>query len=188
MTGAPNPVLVGGDVTYVITVTNGGPSTAAAVTAVDLLPAGFVPLTITPSIGTVSNVNGTITWNIGDMSASTSAAGPTLTIVAQAAVAGVGLNSVTVSSPVFDPFKLNTYAAVKTDVSTAMLTLNSVGGTYTLTWPVGTGFVLQGAVALPPIGAWVSITNPPPPVVNGQNVYTLPGNNGYHFFRLSSSP
>jgi uncharacterized delta-60 repeat protein/uncharacterized repeat protein (TIGR01451 family) len=188
ITEAPNPVVMGSDVTFVITVTNGGPSTAAAVTAVDLLPPGFVPLTITPSIGTASNLNGTITWNIGDMSASPSAAGPTLTIVAQAAVAGIGLDSVTVSSPVFDPYKLNNYAAVKIDVGTVMLTLNSVGGTYTLTWPAGTGFVLQGAVNLPPLGTWVSITNPPPPVVNGQYVYTLPGNNGYHFFRLMSSP
>ena len=187
MTGSPNPVVTGGNVTYVITVTNGGPSTAATVTAVDVLPAGFLPSSITPSIGTATNVNGTVTWNIGNLSPTTGVAGPTLTIVAQAAASGVGLNSVTVNSPIFDPLKLNNYAAVKTDVAAVALTLNSVGGTYTLSWPAGSGFVLQGAVELPPNGTWVTI-NPQPPVVSGLNVYTLPGNSGNHFFRLVSSP
>lgn len=185
MTGSPNPTVIGSDVTYVITVTNGGPSTAASVTAVDVLPAGFVPLTITPTVGTVTNLNGVITWNVGDLSASASGVGPSLTIVAEAAVAGVALNSVSVSSPVFDPLKVNNYAAVKTSVGVVALSVNLSGGVYTLTWPAGNGFVLQGAVNLPPQSPWVSIAAPP--VINGQSVYTLPGNNGYHFFRLTSA-
>jgi len=46
--------------------------------------------------------------------------------------------------------------------------------------------VLEGAFDLPPIGTWVPITNPPPPVISGQYSFSLPGTTGYHFFRLAT--
>jgi len=65
------------------------------------------------------------------------------------------------------------------------LSVSIVSGTYELTWSaLATSYWLEGAVNLPPQGAWVRL--PEPPVINGQYTYTLPGTGGYHFFRLST--
>jgi uncharacterized repeat protein (TIGR01451 family) len=194
LSGSPNPVLDGADVTYIAVVTNNGPSAATGVTAIDVLPAGFLPITITPTQGVASNVNGTITWNVGALGSviNSSAA---LTIVVgvnlpeQSLPSSANLDSVTVSSPVYDPTKQNNYAAVKTEVEPATISVTSVGGTYMLSWAATVGnTVLQGSKNLPPI--WVPITNSSvvPQTINGQlyNTYTLPGSSGYHFFRLMS--
>jgi uncharacterized repeat protein (TIGR01451 family) len=172
--GSPNPVLDGANVTYTIVVTNNGPSTATGVTAINVLPAGFMPMTITPTQGVASNVNGTITWNVGVLgSVSNSSA----------------IDSVTVSSLVYDPTKQNNFAAVKTEVEPAMISVTPVGATYMLSWPATAGnTTLQGSKKLPP--AWMPITNSGvvQQLIGGQlyNTYTLPGSNGYHFFRLMS--
>ncbi len=192
MTGSPNPDMVGLDVTYVITVTNGGPSAATGVTAIDVLPGGFLLVSTNASTGTVSNnaANGTITWVITNLPATGGGAGPTLTLVAVPTNAEIGLNQVTVSSPVYDPYKLNNFAAVKTEVDGATISAVISGASYSLTWASTlTNYVLQGAFNLPPpgaVGGWNSITSPPPPVVNGQYVFSLPGSDGYHFFRLKA--
>jgi uncharacterized repeat protein (TIGR01451 family) len=178
------PVLLGGDVTYNIVVTNGGPSTALGVVAVDVLPAGFEVISITPSTGTATNSSGTITWNVGSVSPGSS---PSLSIVTEALAAGILTDSVSVSSSVYDPYKLNNFASVKTEVGQTALTLNNVNHAYTLTWEVSaSNYVLEGATNLPPLGTWIPITNPAPPVVNGQYDFALPGTNGYHFFRLKA--
>jgi uncharacterized repeat protein (TIGR01451 family)/uncharacterized delta-60 repeat protein len=185
MYGSPNPALAGGDVTYIITVTNGGPSTATDVTATDVLPAGFALLSMSASTGTSTNSSGTITWNIGDLIASPGGTGPTLTLVTKPMLAEIGLNQVTVGSSVYDPSKLNNYAAVKIEVDE--FSVVGSGTNYSLTWPAAfTNYVLQGAVVLQQQNtSWTTIT-PAPPVTNGQYVYTLPGTSGYHFFQLKA--
>jgi uncharacterized repeat protein (TIGR01451 family)/uncharacterized delta-60 repeat protein len=183
MTEAPNPVLVGASITYTIVVTNNGPSGAAGVTASIVLPSGVSPATVSPSAGSASNANGTITWNIGTMGNNSTA---TLTVVATVRTAEIGLATATVSSLVYDPAKLNNFASVKTEIDSPAINFTSVGQTYTLTWPASANsYILQGAVNLPPLGQWVTVT-PTPPVINGQYTFTLPGTSGYHFFRLVS--
>jgi len=61
---APDPVYAGQDLTYTLNVTNGGPNTAYAVTATDVLPAGVTLLNTTPAC---TNVAGTLTCPLGDM-------------------------------------------------------------------------------------------------------------------------
>jgi uncharacterized delta-60 repeat protein/uncharacterized repeat protein (TIGR01451 family) len=187
LAGSPNPVLLGGDVTFSVEVTNGGPSEAMNVSATVVLPPGFVPITngISALTGTVTNVDGTITWTIGNLAYSPTGTGPTLTVATRATVAGIGLCNASVSSSVYDPLKGNNFAAVKIEVDQPSLSISLVSQSYELTWSaLATNYTLQGAVNLPPPGTWVAIPNPP--VVNGQYIYTLPGDNGYHFFRLST--
>jgi uncharacterized repeat protein (TIGR01451 family) len=185
LAAVPNPVTNGGNVTYTIIVTNNGPSTATGVIAVDVLPAGFILISNTPTQG-VGSTNGTITWNIGTM---TNGATSTLTLVAAVGLPAQGLpsstslDSVTVSSQVYDPAKLNNYASVKTDVQPESITVGTSGTNYTLSWYAAPGnYGLQGAVGL--LGPWVSIADPA--AVNGIYTYVLPGTNGYHYFRLKS--
>jgi hypothetical protein len=100
-------------------------------------------------------------------------------------LAEIGLNQVTVGSSVYDPSKLNNYAAVKIEVDE--FSVVGSGTNYSLTWPAAfTNYVLQGAVVLQQQNtSWTTIT-PAPPVTNGQYVYTLPGTSGYHFFQLKA--
>ena len=58
--GEPNPVVAGGQVTYTVTVSNDGPSTARDVTITDTLPAGFayVAGSASPSQGTCEEPSG----------------------------------------------------------------------------------------------------------------------------------
>ncbi|MEX2177008.1 MAG: DUF11 domain-containing protein [Pirellulaceae bacterium] len=68
----------GSNVTYTITVANGGPDQAAGVVVTDLLPAGLVFVSSTPSQG--SYVAGTGLWTVGSIA---SGANATLTLVAR---------------------------------------------------------------------------------------------------------
>ncbi|MFN8375371.1 MAG: DUF11 domain-containing protein [Anaerolineae bacterium] len=66
----PNPT-VGGNFIYTITVSNGGPSTATNVTALDQLPAGVTFVSATTSQG--AYVNATGVWTIGTIAAGANA-------------------------------------------------------------------------------------------------------------------
>jgi uncharacterized repeat protein (TIGR01451 family)/uncharacterized delta-60 repeat protein len=185
LTATPDPVLAGANVTYVIVVTNNGPSIATGVSAVFTLPNGFYAVSISPS-GSATNSSGTITWNVGTLGLDPVTSTATLTVVAQALLGGTGTATATVSSAIFDPTKVNNFASAKTEVEQPELTVSGVNATYTLTWPASfTNFVLEGAFNLPPVGTWVPI-NPPPPVISGQYSFSLPGTTGYHFFRLAT--
>ena len=50
-TDSPDPVTAGKNLTYTVQVTNGGPSTASAVTVTDTLPAGVTFVSATPPLG-----------------------------------------------------------------------------------------------------------------------------------------
>jgi hypothetical protein len=90
-----------------------------------------------------------------------------------------------VSSSVYDPFKGNNFSAVKIVVEQPLLSVSGATPSYQLVWSaLATNYTLEGATALPPQGTWTPI--PTPPVINGQYTFSLPGTNGYQFFRLSS--
>ncbi len=61
-TDAPDPVLVGGNLTYTLTVTNNGPSDAAGVTLADTLPSG---VSFVSAGAGCTDVFGTVTCTIG---------------------------------------------------------------------------------------------------------------------------
>ncbi|PKL58269.1 MAG: hypothetical protein CVV34_03170, partial [Methanomicrobiales archaeon HGW-Methanomicrobiales-5] len=66
--GTPSTVLSGGEVTYFITVFNAGPSDATNVTMVDTLPIECVQFISASTIqGTVSELNGIVTANLGTL-------------------------------------------------------------------------------------------------------------------------
>jgi uncharacterized repeat protein (TIGR01451 family) len=180
---SPNPVFDGGNVTYTIVLYNNGPSAATNVTAVNVLPAGFKPVTITPT--PASSINGTITWNMGTLSNGFSA---TNVIVAQVSItnqtglpSSSSLDIVTISSAVIDPSKFNNEASVKTEVEPSLLSVTGTRASPSLSWPVvSTNIVLYGSVKVS--GPWVAIANPT--AVSGVYTYVLPGNSGYHYFTL----
>ena len=66
-TGSPDVVAPGDNITYTITVTNGGPYSATGVVVTDILPSGVTFTSATPSQGNVTESGGTVTWDVGTL-------------------------------------------------------------------------------------------------------------------------
>lgn len=81
------------NVTFTVTLANGGPATATNTTVLDLLPAGFTYVSHTASSGTYTQ--GTGQWVVASLN---SAANATLTIVATPNSAGAKVNTATVTA------------------------------------------------------------------------------------------
>ena len=75
---SPDPVTAGRQLTYTLTATNNGPSTATSVTVVDTLPDEVEFDDVDTSQGTASHANGIVTASLGSLA---SGANATVTIV-----------------------------------------------------------------------------------------------------------
>jgi uncharacterized repeat protein (TIGR01451 family) len=93
-TDAPDPVVVGNNVTYTLTVKNRGFINATVVTVTDILPASFNFVSATPSQGSCSGTT-TITCNLGGILNQGTA---TVTIVAATTAIGQAANSASVAA------------------------------------------------------------------------------------------
>jgi uncharacterized repeat protein (TIGR01451 family) len=103
------------DITYTITVTNGGPSTAAGVTVTDTIPAGMTLVSSTPSQGTCT-ATAPVTCAIGTLASGATA---TVTVVARTTTqTGFSTNVATVSSTTNDPNPANNTASVSLPIPT----------------------------------------------------------------------
>jgi uncharacterized repeat protein (TIGR01451 family) len=92
--GSPNPVAVGADLTYTITVSNNGPLTAPVVMLTDTLPGSVTLESATPSQGTCNQAGAVVTCNLGPLINGGSA---TVTIIVTVNSPGVLVNVASVS-------------------------------------------------------------------------------------------
>jgi uncharacterized repeat protein (TIGR01451 family) len=110
-TDSPDPVTPGENVTYTITVTNGGPDTALGVSLTDTVPGGSTLVSFTSPAGWTCTVpavgtNGTIVCSMGTMTVGSAV----FTLVVQVNPilgAGVLTNTATVASSTTDPNPAN---------------------------------------------------------------------------------
>lgn len=89
-----NPVPVGGNFNYIITVTNNGPGTAGNVTLNDPLPANVGFVSVTPSQGSCAAIGNVIGCDLGDLAVGATA---TVTVTVAALSSGTFTNVVTLS-------------------------------------------------------------------------------------------
>src|SRR5439155_25225100 len=133
-TGSPDPVTVGSQLTYTITVTNDGPSAVTGAVVVDTLPTQLTPVTWScvvapvsgnscgsPASGNTGDINRAVTLNSG--------ATATFTVtgtVSSYPVGGTLSNSASVAAPTgtTDPVSTNNSATASTAVNRAPVAVN----------------------------------------------------------------
>jgi len=107
---SPDPVTVGDNLTYTITVTNRGPDPATNVVVTDTLPSGVTFVSASP--GCVHSA-GVVTCNLGTIPAGDSV---TITIVVTPTAPGTISNTATVTSDTLDPNTANNSDTEPTEV------------------------------------------------------------------------
>ena len=117
---SPDPVTLGSPLTYTITVTNSGPSSATGVTVTDALLPVLTFVSATPSQGTCGGTS-TVTCKLGTLAISASA---TVSIVVTPTQAGGISNTAGVTANEVDPDLSNNSA-------TAVTTINALSGQLT---------------------------------------------------------
>jgi uncharacterized repeat protein (TIGR01451 family) len=95
MTAAPEPVVVGNNLIYTISVTNNGPASAKNVSASQILPSDAVYVAASTSQGSAAEAGGVVTANLGRLGGGNSA---TVSVVVQPVASGLHSSSATVSS------------------------------------------------------------------------------------------
>ncbi|UFN45121.1 DUF11 domain-containing protein [Nocardioides okcheonensis] len=97
-----SPVVAGRPVQYVVTVSNDGPSDAAAVTLADVVPTSISAITATATAGSCAVTAGTVSCALGALPAGRSVQ-ITIDGLLAAGATGTLINSATASSPTTDP-------------------------------------------------------------------------------------
>src|SRR5207245_444307 len=110
-TDNPDPVNAGATLTYTVTVTNGGPSTAANVQVTDNLPAGVTFQSASGTGWTCIQAGGVVTCTRGSV---VPGGAPPIAITVTPALCGTISNRAAVSSTTIDPSAANNTATTST--------------------------------------------------------------------------
>lgn len=158
ITDSPDPVFIGSNLVYTITVTNNGPSQATNIVVNQLLPPSVVFASAVSSQGNVSHAGGTVVGNLGTLPFTGSA---TITVTVIPTLATVISSTATVGSEQPDPNTANNSATASTRVNPPSSDL--VVGLFDSPDPVLIGEPLTYAVAVtnngPSIASGVTVTN-----------------------------
>jgi len=172
-------VVATSNLTYTLTLTNYGPSTATNIVVTDILPPGMVFVSATPLPGSVSNSAGVVTWTVTSLAKDASAS---LALVVQANGIGTITNAASVVTGTTDLNPDDDHAtAVVTVVSpTADLALRlddspdpvQLGNylTYTITVSNGGPATATGVIAVDALPSTVNFISALP-----ANLYTVAG-------------
>ncbi|HEY3760509.1 MAG TPA: tandem-95 repeat protein [Verrucomicrobiae bacterium] len=110
-------VIATSNLSYTISVTNFGPSTASTITVTDTLPAG---VTFVSATGSGTTNNGVATWNLASLAAN---ATTNFTLIVTAPVSGTLTNTASVTSPTVDPVTTNNVSPPVTTTVTPLADL-----------------------------------------------------------------
>jgi uncharacterized repeat protein (TIGR01451 family) len=107
---SPTTVTVGGQLTYTLTVSNAGPSSAASVVVTDILPVGATFVSALAGQGSCTGT-GTVICDLGTIAANGTA---TVTLAVIPVVAGTAVNDSLVASAAVDPNPANNHVSLST--------------------------------------------------------------------------
>src|SRR5437879_3529439 len=137
-TAPPDPVSVGSNLTYTITVTNNGPDSATGVMVSDPLPPNATFVSATPSQGSCTGTS-IVVCNLGPLA---NAARATITIVVRPTSTGTITNTARVTANEVDPNPANNTATQVTTVSGPRVTLSTTSLNFA-SQPVGSTSAAQ---------------------------------------------
>jgi hypothetical protein len=189
----PSPfVAFSNNWSYILTVSNLGPSIATKVTVSDTLPTGVTLVTAVLTQGTYSVTNGVVTLKFGTISNGFSASA---TLIVSATSPEVYENFASVASAESDPVAGNNAGDLLTQVlseAERTLAIRKLTGSpqVEISWPHLTplNLTLQSTPSLSPVIVWTDLTNPPPRLVTNSssilNVVNRDASTGNSFFRL----
>jgi uncharacterized repeat protein (TIGR01451 family) len=160
---APDPVTVGGTLTYTLSVPDLGPDPASSVTLVDTLPAGVSFVSSNPPSPTCTLAGQTLTCGLGTVAIGAAA---TVTVVTTVTQAGVLTNTASVSGAEPDPDASNNTATATTTAGGAPTSADLAVGVSDSPDPVAVGA---------PLTYGIPVTNAGPDPASGVVlVVTLP--------------
>jgi uncharacterized repeat protein (TIGR01451 family) len=110
----PDPAVLRSNLTYIVSVTNRGPSSASGVVIHDTLPAGVSVISTNSSQGSITVSGSTVTCTLGNM---TNGARATLMVVVTSTNSGTIFNTANVTGDQADPDASNNSATASTVVS-----------------------------------------------------------------------
>jgi hypothetical protein len=181
--GAPNPVFLGSNLTYTISVTTGGPFVAGNVRLTNVLPSSVILKSAITTRGTLSTNGNPITGALGNITNGTAVL-VTLAVVPN--TPGTIVNTANVTSDNPDPASANnTFSVTNTVSPLPLLSIRRAApGRVTISWPVAlTNFGLQFKSVLSPGTSWSDDTTVP--VISGdQKVVTETNPGTSKFYRL----
>ncbi len=111
---APDPVTVGINVTYTLTITNNGPDTSTGVSLTSTLSPGVALVSVTSTQGSCAGAGTSVTCSLGSINSGSSV---TVTIVVRPTAAGVINCVASVSASTPDPNSGNNAASASTTVN-----------------------------------------------------------------------
>ena len=114
-----DPVVAGNGFSYTVTVSNAGPSDAASVSLTDVLPAGVVFVSATPTQGSCSELAGTVTCALGTIADGGSVDVVIAVTVPADTAAGTITNNASVSTSTTDPVAANDATSEDTAITTS---------------------------------------------------------------------
>ena len=117
-TDLPDPVSVGQNLTYTVTVTNLGPNDATSVVVDDTLPAGTTFVSASSTQGTCTQTGDMVTCTIGDLVNGSNAV---VTIVVTPTTTGIITNTASATATEFDGDTTNNTAAEATTVNLGLI-------------------------------------------------------------------
>jgi uncharacterized repeat protein (TIGR01451 family) len=139
---SPDPVTVGSDLTYTITVRNGGSQSASDVKVTDTIPSAATYVSVSPSQGSCTGPP-TVTCSLGSLGNGATA---TVRLVVRPTTAGALSNSASVSSSTTDPSSGNNSATATTTVNATAPPPPPPPPSTTVTAFPGSTYLFQGSV------------------------------------------
>jgi len=173
--------------TFVVTVTNYGPSLSTNVTVSDTLPLGTIIVSTNTTQGTVSRVGSTLTWNVGNLTLNNGAA---MTVTVKAQSAGTLVNTATVNTGTPDPNPDDDLATASVSVVplTATLTPSFTNGAFHISVPGPTNPSLTVIIQMNTnlvSSNWVNVYTGAPPI---DFVDPAPSGSASRFYRAILLP
>jgi hypothetical protein len=178
----PDPVFIGSNLTYTITIANSGPFNAPNVRMTNTLPASVTLKSAATTQGVLSTNNNPITGALGNI---TNGIPVTITLTVVPQSLGPIIDTVSVASDNPDPASTNnTFSVTTTVLPLPILTIQRTNNDrLNISWPVAlTNFGLQSKAALTAV-TWSDISTTPA-ISGAQKVVTETNNGGMKFYRL----